>query len=345
MRSKILPKTQLVGVVKAAAYGSSSVAIAKRLVKLGVSYLAVAYVEEGEQLRKEGIKIPIMVFYPQINNLESLLTFCLEPCLYSQALMENFKSILLKKKIKQYPIHIKYNTGLNRLGFSPDQCDWVIEQVKDNCFKVESIYSHLAASEAKRPSSLCERQIELFKALKTKHEKLSDQPPKFHLLNSSGVFNYPEYQFDMVRCGIALHGFANHPHWEAELKPLGVLQSTISQIHQVKKGGFIGYDHGWKAPNDTKIATLPIGHADGIGRHYGHHKGSVLIHGKQAPIVGNVCMDLLMVDVTTVDCKEGDTVEFFGLTKKASAFAQDGNSISYELLSSVGPRIKRVLKD
>lgn len=186
MRSKILPKTQLVGVVKATAYGSSSVAIAKRLVKLGVSYLAVAYVEEGEQLRKEGIKIPIMVFYPQINNLESLLTFCLEPCLYSQALMENFKSILLKKKIKQYPIHIKYNTGLNRLGFSPDQCDWVIEKIKDNCFKVESIYSHLAASEAKRPSSLCEHQIELFKALKTKHEKLSDQPPKFHLLNSSG---------------------------------------------------------------------------------------------------------------------------------------------------------------
>ena len=149
----------------------------------------------------------------------------------------------------------------------------------------------------------------------------------------------------MVRCGIALHGFANHPDWDAHLKPICVLESSITQIHQVKKGNFVGYDHGWQAPQNTQIATLPLGNADGIGRHFGHHKGSVMINGKKAPIVGNVCMDLLMVDVTSIDCEEGDKVKFFWELNTASTFALQGNSISYELITGLGSRIKRIVKE
>ena len=345
IREQINATTQIIGVVKANAYGSSSIHFASRLVELGVDYLAVAYTEEGQQLRSQGVKIPIMVFYPQLDALDTLLDACLEPCLYNETILEGFKKILLEKKNSHYPVHIKYNTGLNRLGFTPDQSDWVLEQMKNNCFQLESVYSHLAASEAKRPSALCKSQIELFEILKIKHSSVSNQPPKFHLLNSSGVFNYPEHQYDMVRCGIALHGFANHPDWDAHLKPISVLESSITQIHQVKKGNFVGYDHGWQAPQNTQIATLPLGHADGIGRHFGHHKGSVMINGKKAPIVGNVCMDLLMVDVTSIDCEEGDKVKFFGELNTASTFALQGNSISYELITGLGSRIKRIVKE
>ena len=344
LRSKILPKTQLVGVVKAAAYGSSSVAIAKRLVKLGVSYLAVAYVEEGEQLRKEGIKIPIMVFYPQINNLESLLTFCLEPCLYSQALMENFKSILLKKKIKQYPIHIKYNTGLNRVGFTQEQTPWLLEQLQESPFRLKSVYSHLAASEIDKEDPLSKKQIQAFLALKKQYELGLNEKPKFHLLNSSGLFNYPEYQFDAVRCGIALHGYANKKMWDQKLKPFASLTSKICQIHHVKKGDFVGYNHGWKAPKDGTIACLPIGHADGIGRHFGHGKAQVSIGNKKAPTVGNICMDMLMVDISGIKCKEGDEVVFFDETASAAWFAKGAVAISYEVLTSLGNRIERIIE-
>ena len=344
IREKINSNTLLVGVVKAEGYGSSSVLFAKRLVDLGVDYLAVAYTEEGKELRNQGITIPIMVFYPLENSLEALIDSCLEPCLYSQTILEGFKKILLQKKITQYPIHIKYNTGLNRLGFHPNQSDWVIHQMENDCFQLESVYSHLAASEAKRPSLLCDKQVALFETIKTKHSAASSPSPKFHLLNSSGVFNYPECQYDMVRCGIALHGFANHPEWDKLLKPVGVLESTITQIHSVKKGDFVGYDHGWNAPQDTQIATLPLGHADGIGRHFGQHHGYVIINGQKAPIVGNVCMDLLMVDVGSISCKEGDQVVFFNQSQNASTFAKQGNSISYELLTGLGTRIKRVVR-
>jgi|TARA_B110000285_G_scaffold156214_1_gene174316 alanine racemase len=346
IQKQLNPSTEVVAVVKADAYGSASKAVAKRLEALGVDYLAVAYAEEGKMLRNYGIKIPIMVFYPQVGSLKILLEEALEPCLYSRSLLLAFKVLLKTRNNSQYPIHIKYNTGLQRIGFSPEDTNWVMAQTTSDYFNLKSVYSHLAASEDQRPSKLCDQQIMLFEKIKKVHSKNKTLPPKFHLLNSSGVFNYPELQYDMVRCGIALHGFANHPKWDALLKPIAVLESSISQIHNVKKGSFVGYDHGWKAPVDSKIATLPLGHADGIGRHFGHHKGSVLINGEQAFIVGNVCMDMLMVDVTKIKCKELDNVEFFGTTHNTAAvFSKQGQSISYEVLSGLGPRIKRVVKE
>ena len=346
IQKQLNPKTQIMAVVKAGAYGSASEAIAKRFEALGVDYLAVAYAEEGEILRNYGIKIPIIVFYPQVDSLKIVLENALEPCLYSRSLLMTFKSLLTATNNKQYPVHIKYNTGLHRLGFSPEDTDWIISQTASNNLNLKSVYSHLAASEDQRPSQLCNQQIALFKTIKKAHSVQKNFIPKFHLLNSSGVFNYPELQYDMVRCGIAFHGFANHPKWDALLKPIAVLESGISQIHNVKKGSYVGYDKGWKTPIDSKIATLPLGHADGIGRHFGNHKGSVFIHGIEVPIVGNVCMDMLMIDVTNVKCKPQDIVSFFGTTHNtAASFSKQGKSISYEVLSGLGPRIKRVINE
>ena len=346
IQKQLNPKTQIVAVVKAGAYGSASEAIAKRLEALGVDYLAVAYAEEGEILRSYGIRIPIMVFYPQIDSLKIVIEKALEPCLYSRSLLKAFKRLLKDSNKTQYPVHIKYNTGLYRVGFSPEDTDWVISQAASNQFNLKSVYSHLSASEDQRPSQSCDQQIALFETIKKAHSVQNSSIPKFHLLNSSGVFNYPELQYDMVRCGIAFHGFANHSKWDALLKPIAVLESGITQIHEVKKGSYVGYDHGWKAPVDSKIATLPLGHADGIGRHFGHHKGSVFIHGQEAPIVGNVCMDMLMIDVTNIKCKPQDTVYFFGTTHNtAASFSKQGQSISYEILSGLGPRIKRIINE
>ena len=343
IRKQIRNTTQCIGVVKANAYGSSAIHFAKRLVELGIDKLAVAYTSEGIKLIKQGIKTPIMVFYPQIDSISELVAANLEPCIYSRELMNLLEDHLDQLDIKNYPIHVKYNTGLNRVGFPLSDVSWVLEKIDQDQFRLESVYSHLAASEEERPSKQCILQIERFEKIKKQHTESIRTTPQFHLLNSSGVFNYNEYQYDAVRCGIVFHGYANRTEWDALLKPVAVLKSKISQIHQVEKGETIGYDNGWIVPNSVQIATLPLGHADGIGRHFGHHRSCVNIKGHQAPIVGNICMDMLMVDVTGIDCKTGDEVTFFDGVNSADFFAKKGSTISYELLNSIGTRIKRIL--
>ena len=343
IRKQLRSSTECIGVVKANAYGSHAIHFAKRLVELGINKLAVAYAEEGIQLREQGIKTPIMVFYPQRNSIAEVIGANLEPCIYSRELMNSFKLYLEAMAIKDYPIHIKYNTGLNRVGFPLIDVAWVLEKTDNPQFRLESVYSHLAISEEERPSAKCMLQIERFEEIKKIHIESVQTAPKFHLLNSSGVFNYPEYQYDAVRCGIAFHGYANKSEWDALLKPVAVLKSKISQIHQLKKGAFVGYDNGWITPDAVTIATLPLGHADGIGRHFGHHQSTVNINGQNASIVGNVCMDMLMIDITGIDCETGDEVTFFDTSKSAEDFARSGNTISYELLAGIGPRIKRLL--
>jgi len=345
IRKQLKPSTQFFGVVKANAYGSLAIPFAKRLVELGVDKLAVAYTEEGQLLRENGIKTPIMVFYPQAHTLAELLASDLEPCIYSKELLTQIEICLNEKGIKNYPIHIKYNTGLNRVGFALKEVNWVMQQTEQSCFKLESVYSHLAASEENRPSSICALQIERFENLMQQYKNSVEKLPLFHLLNSSGVFNYPEYQLDAVRCGMALHGYANKAEWDALLKPVAELETVISQIHEVEKGETVGYDNGWIAPQKVRIATLPLGHADGIGRHFGQHKSTVQINNKPAPIVGNVCMDMLMVDVSNIPCATGDRVYFFNKGEPATSFAQAGRTIAYELLSGLGPRIQRQLHD
>lgn len=343
LRSHINNDTELIAVLKASAYGSEIVRISNHLESLGVNQIAVAYVDEGVYLRKQGVKIPILVFYPQEENFEKIIKYNLEPSLYSIKTLIKFKKIInLQKKIK-YPVHIKYNTGLNRIGFKPEKVKWIHKEVQDDSIHLKSVYSHLASSESSKKNPLSIKQINLFLKIKEYHQNHFVKKTKFHLLNSSGVFNYPEYQFNAVRCGIALHGYANKLEWDEKLKPIAELTSTICQIHRIKKGSNVGYDNGWIATKDSSIATLPIGHADGIGRHFGKQSGYVSIKGKLVPIVGNICMDMLMIDITDIECKEGDIVSIFGKQNNASVFAKMGDTISYELLTSLGKRVKRVI--
>ena len=344
LRSRLNKRSKMIGVIKANAYGGVSGPIAKKLVDMGIEALAVAYTKEGIQLRHFGIKIPMLVFYPQVENFRTLILNDLEPVLYSKWSWEKFKEALIKEKKSYYPIHIKYNTGLNRIGFHPKETEWVLEQLKDSCFKLKTIYSHLAQTEVPKPNEDTENQISLFKRIMQKHNFSLKQKPEYHLLNTSGVFNYPEFHLDWVRVGIGLFGFANHPKWNETLQPIAQLKTKITQIHNVSSGETVGYNCGWRATKNTRIAVLPIGHADGYSRQYGKGKGWVLINGKKANVVGNVCMDMVMVDIGNIPCNEESEVIVIGSEIRADKLAENAGTISYELISSLGDRIPRVIK-
>ena len=305
LKSKLQKKTLFLAVVKAFAYGSDAAVIANFLQKLNVDYFAVAYINEGIALRKAGITTPILVLHPQATNLSLAIKYCLEPSLYTLKILKEFVSIASDLNQKNYPVHIKFNTGLNRLGFESNELDLVVEQLsKTSALKVKSVFSHLAASEDLDEKLFTLNQIALYKSLSnTFVEHLGYQVTR-HLCNTSGVLNYPEAHFDMVRCGIGLYGYGNTKKESKNLRPIASLKSVISQIHLVSKGNSVGYNRAFMCPQDSKIATIPIGHADGIGRHFGNGAGFVSIGSKKAPIVGNVCMDMIMVDVTNIGCKE-----------------------------------------
>jgi alanine racemase len=344
LTSKISPNTKILGVVKAFGYGSDAVEVAKELVSLGIDYFAVAYAGEGAVLREAGIQTPILVLHPLPANFELILSKCLEPSIYSQKMLTDFVSFAEKNGQKDYPVHIKFNTGLNRLGFDEEDISLVAESLsKTKGVKVKSIFSHLAASEDLSEDAFTRKQIEAFRSIsELLSEKLGYQPI-LHTLNTSGIINYPEAQFDMVRTGIGLYGFGNDPKENKNLRPIGTLKTVISQIHHIQPGETVGYNRAFNATKITKTATLPIGHADGISRSYGEGIGWVNIHRKKAPIVGNVCMDMIMVDVSNIPCNEGDEVIVFGSNPTAEQLSAAINSIPYELLTAVSQRVKRVI--
>lgn len=342
IRNKLAQTTRFIAVVKANAYGQGANKIAQKLTELGADWLAVAYAEEGIALRNAGIVTPILVFYPQFETIDQLIDHQLEPALYSSAFIETFKKALLSRKLNHYPVHLKCNTGLNRIGLSAQELSAFLAKKEQFPFSVQSVYSHLGASENPKPCAFTQKQAERFLTLKAEVEKAYTSPPLFHLVNTSGIFNYPEYHFDAVRTGIGLYGFANHPDWDKTLRPIARLSTTIIQLHKVEKGESVGYNQGWIAKEKNQIAVLPIGHADGIGRHFGQGKGSVWINGNKAPILGNVCMDMIMVDVTSIECALHDTAIIFDGDNKANHFAEEGGTISYELLSALSPRIKQI---
>ena len=342
LKSLLNKSTKIIGVVKANAYGGGQFEIVEKLISLGIDTLAVGYTAEGLNLRKLNIKVPIIVFYPQLLNLTEIVKNKLEPSLYSKKTWSSFKKIIEEEKIKNYPVHIKYNTGLNRLGFSYDDTIWVRQEIKNSPFIIKSIYSHLGESEAPKPNKACKNQITTFEKIKMSHKEDGDREIDFHILNTSGVFNYPNFQYDAVRIGIGFHGYANNLGWDKKLKPIAKLKSIITQIHNVKKGDLVGYNSGWKAPKDTRIAVLPIGHADGISRGYSSSNAWVNVNGMKAYIVGNICMDMLMIEIGDIFCNEGDVVEIFGELNSANDFSKKNKTISYELITSIGQRIKRV---
>lgn len=343
-KAKISPTTQFMAVVKSFGYGSNAAALAKKLTALGVHYLAVAYTSEGVNLRNAGVDTPILILHPQSTHFEEIIAHRLTPTIYSPYVLEAFTRAAETAGEKGYPMHLKLNTGLNRLGFDEKTILFAGNYINtSSAIKVEGIFSHLAASEDPSEKEFTQRQIEKFKSLsQTLIDRLGYCPTR-HLCNTSGILNYPEAHFDMVRCGIGLHGYGNSPTVDAQLRPISSLKTIISQIHPIAKGESVGYNRALKAEKEMSIATLPLGHADGINRIYGKQRGAVWLNGHLVPIIGNVCMDMVMIDITDIPCQEGDEVVVFGKENSAEVLAEKAGTISYELLTSISQRVKRVV--
>jgi len=344
LRAKIDEEVKFLAVVKAFAYGNDSVVVAKKLEELGVDYFAVAYVQEGILLREHGITTPILVLHPQFTHFEEIIEHCLEPNLYSEKILRAFIQVAQSKKQKNYPVHIKLNTGLNRLGFDSHEIETVKTILADtSTIKIASVLSHLAASEDWKERDFTVGQIDLFKKMTWDLIAKLDYEPLLHICNTSGLINYPKSAFSMVRSGIGLYGYGNDKTIDPQLRPISTLKTIISQIRNLDEGDTVGYNRAFKVEKPTRIATLPLGHADGINRIYGKGKAGVFINGQYAPITGNVCMDIIMVDVTNIDCEEGDEVIVFGGPHHPVKFAEAGGTISYELITGIQRRVKRVV--
>ncbi len=342
-KQKLRAKTKILIVLKSYGYGSSPIKIA-RLLEDKIDYIAVAYTDEGIDLRKAGIKIPILVLHPQVENLKLIINHNLEPNLYNFKIFYAFLNLANKSFLENYPIHLKFNTGLYRLGFSNLDIPKISKSLKNtNSIKVRSLLSHLAASEDLKEKNFTLNQIKNFTSVADEFYKIVGCKPMLHILNTSGVLNYPNAQFDMVRIGIGLFGFSNNEH-TYNLKNSHNLKSIISQIHSLEKGTTVGYNRAFITEKNCKVATIPIGHADGLPRSLGNENGFVVINNEKAKIIGNVCMDMIMVNITDIKCNEGDEVIIFNNQKMIERIANASNTIVYEVLTNISRRVKKVLK-
>jgi len=344
-RSKVFP-AGIMAMVKASAYGSGGNEIANTLQYYGVNYLSVAYTDEGVALRKAGITVPIIVMNPEQDSLEDIITYNLEPEIY------NFRTLnMLEKAIDNrlfyhsgiVRFHIKLDTGMHRLGFMESELDPLIKRLLSlkNC-RVESVFSHLAGSDDPCMDDFTRQQITVFNRMSEKIiAAMPDKKILRHINNSHAAIRFPESQFDMVRLGIGLYGISSLPDEQQKLLPVNRLYTTISQIKDISAGDYVGYNHGYKVKQNTKIAILSIGYADGMLRSL-KTRGKVLINGVLCPIIGNVCMDMCMVNISGIEAKEGDRVEIFGEHQSISDFAAQAKTIPYEILTGISPRVKRI---
>lgn len=344
-QSKLQDHTKTLVVIKAFSYGSDAIEIAKILADEGIDYLAVSYASEGIELRNAGISLPILVLHAQVENFENIISHNLEPTLYSQRSLELFleKSLNLEKP---YPIHIKINSGMNRLGFKKEEKETLTSMLisAKKQIKINSIFSHLASSEDKDSKEFTLSQITYFNDFSEEIVKDLGYRPLKHMCNSSGILAYPEAHFDMVRLGIGLYGFANIPEETKKLKNTHRLTTKISQIQQIEKGESVGYNQSFLAARPSRIATLPLGYADGLKRVWSNSNVEVNVHKKSAPIVGKICMCIAMIDVTDIDCQEGDEVVIFETQEQILELANKAGTIPYEILTSISQRVRRELK-
>lgn len=342
-KSKLAPKTKLMVMVKAFGYGNGGFEIAKLLEHHKVDYLGVAFADEGISLKSAGINVPIMVMNPETTSFSAIIQHQLEPEIYSIKGLKAFLKIAEQKKLKHFPIHLKIDTGMHRLGFEEEQLSELIAILKGNeTVQIKSILSHLATSDDLKHDAFAKSQIALFEQLSGQLMTELKIKPIRHILNTSGISNYPDAQYDMVRLGIGLYGISNDEEEQKFLENVGTLKSVISQIRTIEAGESVGYGRRFMAEKTTKIATIPIGYADGIRRSWGNGIGYVIINNKEAKIVGSVCMDMLMVNVTEIDCKEGQSVIIFGENPTVNLMAKALNTIPYEVLTGISQRVKRV---
>lgn len=344
-RSLLQPDTKVMAMVKALSYGSGSYEVASVLQHHKIDYLAVAYADEGVELRRNGITVPIMVMNPEPQTFEVIVQHKLEPIVYSFALLYDFTKFLERnhKKHKQFPIHLELETGMKRLGFEADEITTLAKELKSsNTLKVVSCFSHLAAADEPQHDAFTQQQIDLFESLTAKLKKGIGYDFMRHILNSAGIYRFTKAQYNMVRLGIGLYGVGVDVNEQRNLQPVSRLKSIISQIKQVKKGETVGYGRKGKTTADTTIATVPIGYADGVSRSLSNGKGSFWVNGALCPIIGNVCMDMTMIDISAAKAHEGDEVEVFGEHQTILKVAEDLNTIPYEVLTDVSARVKRV---
>ncbi|MCC8143100.1 MAG: bifunctional UDP-N-acetylmuramoyl-tripeptide:D-alanyl-D-alanine ligase/alanine racemase [Tannerellaceae bacterium] len=340
-RSKLNPNTKISCMVKASGYGAGSYELAKTLQEHRCDYLSVAVADEGAELRRDGISIPIIVMNPELSSFNTLFDNQLEPEIYSFQLLKAIIKEADYRGITSYPIHIKIDTGMHRLGFQSEDIPAIYEILKKQTgVVVRSVFSHLAASDNPEHDDFTRRQITTFVKTAKELEKLLGQRILKHILNSAGIERFPEYQLDMVRLGIALYGISSiNDH---SLRNVSTLKTIILQVQQVPAGESIGYNRMSYVDRDSRIAIIPIGYADGLDRHLSNGKGEVLVNGKRCPIIGNICMDATMIDVTDTQAKEGDPVIIFGENLPVQEIAARLNTIPYEILTSISSRVKRV---
>ena len=342
-KSKLKPTTKMMVMVKAFGYGNGGFEIAKLLEHHNVDYLGVAFADEGIALKNSGIKMPIMVLNPETTSFSAIIQHQLEPEIYSLKGLNSFLQLAKQKKLNDFPIHIKLDTGMHRLGFEEETIADLISVLKDNKYvKVKSILSHMATSDAMEHRNFALSQIDLFEKLSSKIISELQINPIRHILNTSGISNFSQAQYDMVRLGIGLYGVSNDANEQRFLENVGTLKSIISQIRTIEKGESVGYGRRFVAQKTSIIATIPIGYADGISRHWGNGLGFVTINNQKATIIGSICMDMLMVDITELKCQEGDEVVLFGTNPTVSFIAEKLETIPYEILTSISQRVKRV---
>jgi Alr-MurF fusion protein len=340
-RRHLNPGTRMMVMVKAFAYGAGSSEIASLLEYHRVSYLAVAYADEGVELRNAGVTLPVMVMNPDPSAADLMIKYNLEPEIFSFASFINFTKAADRNGLVSYPVHIKIDTGMHRLGFMPEDVEKLAEMIKSkDCIKIISVFSHLAGSENPELDYFSRRQVDLFLKAAAQIEEATGCPFIRHILNSAGIARMPQYQFEMVRPGIGIYGVGQLQG--LSLKPAGRFKTRISQIKVVRAGEPVGYGCADVSDIDRTIAILPVGYADGLSRKLGNRNGNLFIRETRVPIIGNICMDMCMADVTGLKTEAGDEAEIFGDNITIDEIAVKCETIPYEILTSIPMRVKRV---
>lgn len=343
-KNKLKPKTKMMAMIKANSYGTGSFEIAQTLEHHKIDYLGAAYADEGVELRKAGINLPILVMNPEQSSYGPIIDFKLEPEIYSLRVLKMFiKKLKEKSFTNPYPIHIKFDSGMNRLGFRKEELQELVEFLKEEkSVRIRSIFTHLATADLPSERKFALEQLERFdKAYEFISSELSIRPIK-HALNSSGITHFSEYQYDMVRIGIGMYGISDDEVTQKQLKHVSTFKTLISQISTIEKGESVSYGRNFKAEKTTRIATIPVGYADGIRRAFGNGVGKMRVNGHLVPVVGTICMDMMMLDVTEIDCEEGDEVIIFGKNLSIVELAKQIDTIPYEILTSISSRVKRI---
>jgi Alr-MurF fusion protein len=340
-RGLLRPSTKIMVMVKAFSYGSGDIEIAKLLEFQNVDYLAVAVADEGVKLREAGIQTHIIVMNPEEHSFQNMVDYQLEPNIYSLMLLKKFSKNITENGLNKFPVHIKIDTGMNRLGLKSDkEIEMALSELaSDNILKIKSVFSHLAASDDKDSDTFTHQQLNRFDDVSKRILNAVSYKIYRHILNSSGIERFPDYQYDMVRLGIGLYGISatNLP-----LRNISTFKSMVSQVKKVNAGESVGYGRKAIMKRDSKIAVVPTGYADGIERRLGNGIGEAFVKGHRVPFVGNICMDMLMLDVTGINVVTGDTVEFFGHAIPVSEVAQKAKTIPYEILTGISQRVKRI---